>query len=62
MRCGGTYGTSLLIEVADTTLRLDRRVKIPLYARVGIDEVWTDTALPTAIVIATPRWSSGGSA
>src|SRR5262245_36106117 len=30
----------LLIEVADTTLRLDRRIKIPLYARVGIREVW----------------------
>ena len=30
----------LLIEVADTTLRLDRRVKIPLYARVGVPEVW----------------------
>jgi Uma2 family endonuclease len=30
----------LLIEVGDTTLRLDRRVKIPLYARVGIAEVW----------------------
>jgi Uma2 family endonuclease len=30
----------LLIEVADTTLRLDRQVKIPLYARVGVQEVW----------------------
>jgi len=30
----------LLIEVADSTLRLDRRVKIPLYARAGIAEVW----------------------
>jgi Uma2 family endonuclease len=30
----------LLIEVADTTLRLDRRVKLPLYARVGVREVW----------------------
>jgi Uma2 family endonuclease len=30
----------LLIEVADTTLRLDRRIKIPLYARVGVGEVW----------------------
>lgn len=30
----------LLIEVADITLRLDRRVKIPLYARVRIREVW----------------------
>jgi hypothetical protein len=30
----------LLIEVADTTLRLDRRVKMPLYARVRVQEVW----------------------
>jgi len=30
----------LAIEVADTSLRLDRRVKIPLYARAGIREVW----------------------
>jgi len=30
----------LAIEVADTSLRLDRRVKIPLYARAGIGEVW----------------------
>ena len=30
----------LLIEVADTTLRLDRRVKIPLYAAVGVAETW----------------------
>jgi Uma2 family endonuclease len=30
----------LLLEVADTTLRLDRRVKIALYARVGVAEVW----------------------
>jgi Uma2 family endonuclease len=30
----------LLIEVADTTLRYDRAVKIPLYARHGIPETW----------------------
>src|SRR5204863_5403599 len=30
----------LLIEVADTSLTRDRRVKIPLYARTGIREVW----------------------
>ncbi len=30
----------LLIEVADATLRLDRRVKIPLYARADIVETW----------------------
>ncbi|MBD2092133.1 Uma2 family endonuclease [Microcoleus sp. FACHB-1515] len=30
----------LLVEVADSTLRLDRTVKIPLYAEDGIAEVW----------------------
>jgi len=30
----------LLVEVADTTLRYDRQVKVPLYARFGIAELW----------------------
>jgi Uma2 family endonuclease len=30
----------LVIEVADTTVESDRRVKIPLYARAAIKEVW----------------------
>jgi Uma2 family endonuclease len=30
----------LLIEVSDTSLRFDRRVKVPIYARSGIREVW----------------------
>lgn len=30
----------LLIEVSDTTLAYDRDVKLPLYARHGIPEVW----------------------
>ncbi len=30
----------LLIEVADTTVELDRRVKIPLYAKAGVREAW----------------------
>lgn len=30
----------LLIEVSDTTLRYDRNVKLPLYARAGIGESW----------------------
>ena len=30
----------LLIEVSDTTLSYDRGVKLPLYARAGIREVW----------------------
>jgi hypothetical protein len=30
----------LVIEVADSSLRLDRRVKIPIYARAGVPEAW----------------------
>ncbi len=30
----------LLIEVSDTSLKHDRTVKVPLYARFGIVEVW----------------------
>jgi Uma2 family endonuclease len=30
----------LVIEVSDTTLRKDTRIKIPLYARSGVSEVW----------------------
>ncbi len=30
----------LLVEVADTSYRYDRRVKLPLYARSGVPELW----------------------
>jgi Uma2 family endonuclease len=30
----------LIVEVSDTTLRFDRRVKAPLYARQGLGELW----------------------
>lgn len=30
----------LLVEVSDTTLRYDRNLKVPLYARHAIPEVW----------------------
>jgi Uma2 family endonuclease len=30
----------LVIEVSDTTLEYDRQIKVPLYARAGIAEVW----------------------
>ena len=36
----GPADVLLVVEVADTTLRYDRRVKVPLYARAGIPEVW----------------------
>ena len=30
----------LLIEVADSTMRYDKQIKVPLYARYGIVETW----------------------
>jgi Uma2 family endonuclease len=30
----------LVVEVADTSLEFDRDVKLPLYARAGVPEVW----------------------
>jgi Uma2 family endonuclease len=36
----GPADVLLLVEVADSSLRYDRTVKLPLYARAGIGEVW----------------------
>ena len=36
----GPSDVLLLVEVADSSLRYDRTVKLPLYARAGIPEVW----------------------
>ncbi len=47
-----------IVEVADTSVDYDRRVKIPLYARAGIPEVWlVDLARDLIEVYAQP--SSG---
>ncbi|MBV8912511.1 MAG: Uma2 family endonuclease [Acetobacteraceae bacterium] len=37
---GGPADALLVVEVADSSLRFDRKVKLPLYARAGIAEVW----------------------
>jgi Uma2 family endonuclease len=36
----GPADVLLLVEVADSSLRFDRAVKLPLYARAGIAEYW----------------------
>lgn len=52
----------LLIEVADSTLVLDREQKLPLYARAGIAEVWIVNLLAKAIEIyREPTFSGYGS-
>lgn len=39
-RIAGTEDTLLVIEVADSSLSYDRGIKLALYARSGVPEVW----------------------
>lgn len=41
----------LLVEVADTTLESDRRVKLPLYARAGVPEAWLVDLIGDAVEV-----------
>lgn len=41
----------LLVEVADTTVEFDREIKIPLYAKSGVREVWLVDLHESAIAI-----------
>ena len=41
----------LLVEVADTTLQLDRREKLPAYGRAGIPEVWIVNLVEGAVEV-----------
>ncbi|MBI3973583.1 MAG: Uma2 family endonuclease [Chloroflexi bacterium] len=36
----GPENVLLIVEVADTSIQYDRQVKVPLYARAGVPEVW----------------------
>src|SRR2546423_8636468 len=51
----GAADVLLIIEVSDTTLEYDRQVKLPLYARARIPEVWiVNTPEDTIEVYARP--------
>jgi len=41
----------LLIEVSESSLTYDRNVKLPLYARGGIPEVWLVALLPQVVEV-----------
>jgi Uma2 family endonuclease len=46
----------LLVEVADTSVELHREVKVPLYARTGVSEVWIVNLLGECVgVYRNPR-------
>lgn len=52
----------LLIEVSDTTAAYDRRIKLPLYARHGIREVWIfDLKAERLEIHSDPKGKSYGS-
>ena len=46
----------LLVEVAESSLRFDKEVKVPLYARHGIAEVWiVDLAARAVEIYSAPK-------
>lgn len=49
----------LLMEVADTSMEYDREIKIPLYARANIQEVWLVNLLEKCIEIYSLPKSGG---
>lgn len=54
----GPADVLLLVEVADSTLGYDRQVKVPLYARAGVPEVWV-VNLPGEVVEVYARPEGG---
>jgi Uma2 family endonuclease len=49
----GPRDVVVMIEVSDTTLRYDRNVKLPLYARSEVAEVWIVDVNARAILVAS---------
>lgn len=49
----------LLVEVGDSSLRFDRFVKLPIYARAGIAEVWVVDLKGSAIEVYTQPAETG---
>ena len=41
----------LVVEVAETTLKFDRRVKLPRYAKAGIPEVWIENLVDDVLLV-----------
>lgn len=55
----GVADTLLVVEVSDTTARYDREVKLPLYARHGVPELWiVDLEAQALLTCRRPRGES----
>ena len=40
-----------MVEVSDTTLRYDRKIKVPRYAAAGIPEVWIENLAADELLV-----------
>ena len=47
----GAADVLLLVEVSESSLQYDRSVKLPLYARFGVPEVWIVDLVGTAVEV-----------
>jgi Uma2 family endonuclease len=43
--------TFFVVEISDTTLRYDTRVKLPLYARFGVPELWIENLQKDVLLV-----------
>ncbi len=43
--------TLFVIEVSDTTLRYDTKIKLPIYAANGISEVWIENLKENVLLV-----------
>ncbi len=51
--------TALVVEVSDTSLRYDREVKGPLYARAGVPELWIVNLVDDVVEVSTEPGPEG---
>jgi Uma2 family endonuclease len=55
----GPDAVFLVVEVADTSLRFDRQVKLPMYAQAGVAEAWVIDLNGGVVDVATRPSSQG---
>jgi Uma2 family endonuclease len=51
--------TLLAVEVSDSTLRYDIKIKLPIYARTGVAEVWIENLREDLILVCREPSSKG---
>jgi Uma2 family endonuclease len=59
LRHPGPEEVLLLIEVADSSLQSDMEIKVPLYARAGVSEVWLVDVNSAAVTVFKQPGSDG---